>query len=164
MAEKSEETFEALMHGSIIPEPEIEIQMPDGPSEAERTVKTRRLQRFFRNAVLASYENRCALTGMAVPKLLIASHIIPWSENKERRADPTNGLCLNVLHDKAFDHHLITFDENYRMVVSSALKRGDIPEFQSANFSMLEGTKLTLPHRFAPDFQALEEHRNRFIA
>ncbi len=166
MSEKSEAAFDTLMTEttSTLPAPDATIDIPTGPSETERTVKTRRLQRFFRNAVLASYENRCALTGIAVPQLLVASHIIPWSENEERRADPTNGLCLNVLHDKAFDRHLITFDEDYRLVVSSALKSYDVPKFQSINFAQLEGAELTMPHRFAPDSQALEEHRYAFVA
>ncbi len=164
MAEKSEAAFEALMNGDISQEPATEFQQPSGPSEVERTVKTRRLQTFFRNAVLASYENRCALTGMGIQQLLVASHIIPWSENEGRRADPTNGLCLNVLHDKAFDRRLITFDEDYRLIVSGFLKNDDIPEFQSVNFVRLEGSRLLLPHRFAPDLRALEEHRNAFIA
>ena len=164
MAEKSEAAFEVLMGGIGSKEPASEVEQPSGPSEAERMVKTRRLQTFFRNAILASYESRCALTGMAIPQLLVASHIIPWSKNEERRADPTNGLCLNVLHDKAFDRHLITFDENYRLVVSSILKKGDISEFQSSNFAKLEGTAIALPHRFVPDSKALEEHRNAFVA
>jgi len=166
MAEKSEAAFETLMGGQVraSPENEADIQFPTGPSEAKQTVKTRRLQRFFRNAVLASYDNCCALTGMAIPQLLIASHIIPWREDEARRADPTNGLCLNALHDKAFDLHLITFDEHLRLVVSSILKNGDLPEFQTVNFTRLEGIKLSLPHRFAPDCQALAQHRNAFIA
>ena len=163
MAEKSELAFESLMTGTT-PTEKVEIHIiPDGPSVAERTVKVRRLQRFFRNSVLASYENRCALTGIAIPQLLVASHIIPWSECEARRADPTNGLCLNTLHDKAFDRHLITFDEDYRLVVSSLLKTGISTEFQSSNFADLEGTMLKLPHRFAPDSHALENHRNSFI-
>ncbi|MBW2662291.1 MAG: HNH endonuclease [Deltaproteobacteria bacterium] len=164
MAEKSEVAFEALMGGTGIGKPAPEIEQPRGPSEVERMVKTRRLQTFFRNAVLSSYENRYALTGIAVPQLLIASHIIPWNENENRRADPTNGLCLNALHDKAFDRHLITFDKDCRLVVSSFLKKGDIPEFQAVNFAKLEGVTLMLPHRFAPDPRALEEHRNAFVA
>ncbi len=164
MAEKSEAAFETLMVDGMVPKTEMENYTPKGSSETEATVKIRRLQQFFRKVILASYENRCALTGIAIPQLLIASHIIPWSENESRRADPTNGLCLNVLHDKAFDRHLITFDENYRLVVSGFLKKGEIPEFQAVNFAKLEGSALTLPHRFAPDFQALEEHRNAFIA
>lgn len=160
MAEKSEAAFETLMNEE--PSETIEYQGPSGPTETVRAVKTRRLQRFFRNAILASYENRCALTGMAMPQLLIASHIIPWSENKERRADPTNGLCLNVLHDKAFDRHLITFDEDFRLVVSPTLKNREATEFQNTNFSKLEGKALTLPHRFSPDPQTMEIHRAAF--
>lgn len=110
------------------------------------------------------HENRCVLTGISVPQLLIASHIIPWREDEDRRADPTNGLSLNALHDKAFDRHLITFDEDCRLVVSSFLRKNDVPEFQSANFAELEGATLMLPHRFAPDPRALEEHRNVFVA
>ncbi len=164
MAEKSEAAFEALMSDATVPETEMENHIPEGPSETEKTVKTRRLQQFFRKVVLASYENSCALTGMGIPQILVASHIIPWSESEDRRADPTNGLCLNVLHDKAFDRHLITFDEDYRLVVSSILKKGDISEFQSTNFVKIEGSKLALPHRFAPDPCALEEHRKAFVA
>ena len=165
MAEKSEAAFEYLMADAMLQENETgtENHTTEGPSETERIVKIRRLQRFFRNVVLTSYENRCALTGTAVPQLLIASHIIPWSENENRRADPTNGLCLNALHDKAFDRHLITFDEDCRLVVSGFLKKGDIPEFQAVNFAKLEGATLALPHRFAPDPRALEEHRNAFF-
>jgi len=164
MAEKSEAAFEALMGGTVSGKHVPEIEQPSGPSEVDRTTKTRRLQTFFRNVILFSYENRCALTGIAVPQLLIASHIIPWSENADRRADPTNGLCLNALHDKAFDRHLITIDEDFRLVVSSFLRKNDVPEFQSANFTKIEGATLTLPHRFAPDPSALEEHRNAFFA
>ena len=164
MAEKSEAAFGALMGETEQEESVSQIEQPIGPTEVERIVKTRRIQTFFRNAVLSSYKYRCALTGTAVPQLLIASHIIPWSENENRRADPTNGLCLNALHDKAFDRHLITFDKDCRLVVSSFLKKGDIPEFQAANFVKLEGATLTVPHRFAPDLRALEEHRNAFVA
>jgi len=138
MADKSESAFEALMGGAVPVKPVSEIEQPSGPSEVERMTKTRRLQTFFRNAVLSSYENRCA--------------------------DPTNGLCLNTLHDKAFDRHLITFDEDCRLVVSGFLKKGDIPEFQTTNFAKLEGATLTLHHRFAPDPRALEKHRNAFVA
>jgi len=163
MAEKSEAAFEALMSGTQILEETVEQQAPDGPSESQRFVKVRRVQKFFRDTVLANYEGKCAITGLSASQLLVASHIIPWSESEARRADPTNGLCLNALHDKAFDRHLITFDEDYRLVVSSLLKKGKASEFQTANFSKLEGKTLTLPHRFAPDPQALNVHRNSFI-
>jgi predicted restriction endonuclease len=163
MAEKSEAAFELLMGETAKEKLAPALQQPSGPSEVTRTVKTRRLQAFFRNAVLSSYEYRCAVSGIAVPELLVASHIIPWSANESRRADPTNGLCLNALYDRAFDRGLITFDENFRMIVSSLLKKGEIPEFQQINFVKVEGSKLLLPHRFRPDPSALEEHRNHLF-
>jgi len=165
MSEQSESAYEALMTGAAEQEtsPPPETVPPTGPSEVERTVKTRRLQTFFRNAVLASYEFRCAVSGVAVPELLTASHIIPWSDDESRRADPTNGLCLNALYDRAFDRGLITFDEDFRMVVSTALKKDRPPEFQQINFLDREGGKLILPHRFAPDAVALQQHRERIF-
>lgn len=97
-----------------------------------------------------------------MPELLIASHIIPWGEDTARRADPSNGICLNTLHDKAFDRHLITFDEDYRVVVSKVLKSKESPDFQSHNFAQMEGHVLQLPHRFLPDQVALSRHREKF--
>ncbi len=164
MAEKSEVALESLMEGAPAKENGESIKLPAGPSEIPRTTKARRLQRFFRNAVLANYEYRCALSGVAVPELLVASHIVPWSEDESRRADPTNGLCLNVLYDKAFDCHLITFDEEFKLVVCPALKKRDIPEFQRINFVEIEGSKLRMPHRFPPDCAALAKHRELFRA
>lgn len=164
MAEKSEAALEALMSGAPAKVDANSFKLPDGPSEIPRTVKTRRLQRFFRNAVLANYEYQCAISGVAVPELLVASHIVPWSEDVSRRANPTNGLCLNALYDKAFDCHLITFDEKFKLVICSALKKRDVPEFQRVNFVEIEGSKLRLPHRFPPDSAALAKHRELFRA
>jgi predicted restriction endonuclease len=164
MAERSEAAFEALMGGQAPVDSESSKRptAPEGPTEVLRFVKVRRVQDFFRKAILGSYESRCALTGLAVPELLIASHIIGWSDNEARRADPTNGICLNALHDKAFDRHLITFDEDFRVVVASVLKSKEVPEFQSCNFGQLEGKPLRLPHRFLPDPEALSVHREVF--
>lgn len=97
---------------------------PDASTETElpRLTRARRVQSFFRAAVLTSYESRCAISGLSDPRLLNASHIIPWSTSIPRRADPTNGLCLNALFDRAFDRGLITFDESLRVVVSPQLQ------------------------------------------
>jgi putative restriction endonuclease len=50
--------------------------------DVRRTMSTRVNQNFFRRLVLTSYDNKCALTGIEAPELLIASHIVPWAENK----------------------------------------------------------------------------------
>jgi putative restriction endonuclease len=36
-------------------------------------------QRFFRTVVLAAYENKCCITGLAAPELLVAGHIVGWA-------------------------------------------------------------------------------------
>lgn len=142
---------------------EGEFAAPTGPTEVTRTVRARRVQGFFRAAVLTSYESRCAISGMAVPQLLNASHIIPWQKDTKRRADPCNGIALNTLYDRAFDRGLITFDESLRMVLSDRLKgrkkNQEIPPLLKQSFHDLEGTALRLPKRFVPDPTAIAYHR-----
>lgn len=165
MSEKSEAAFGTLMQNTVSrTPPNVDAVPPVGPSEVATTVKARRHQTFFRNAVLSSYEYRCALSGLDIPSLLNASHIIPWSESESRRADPTNGICLNVLYDRAFDRKLITFDEEYRLVLSKTLKAKNRSEYVRIHFIAKEGQKLCLPHRFLPDPHALETHRAQFFA
>ena len=138
-----------------------EIDAPPGPTETERTVRTRRVQGFFRSAVLSAYDHRCALTGLAVPALLNASHIVPWSAAEHRRADPRNGLCLNALHDRAFDRGLITFDEQWRMVLSPALRQDDATPIHRQALLEVEGEPLRLPRRFPADPAAIAYHQEQ---
>jgi len=121
--------------------------------EQLRLVKTRTNQSFFRQAVLSSYSSKCCLTGIDIPELLIASHIIPWAKNKKNRLNPQNGLCLNSLHDKAFDRGLITFDKNYQLILSKTIKNK-----KHKYFIELEGKKMTLPKKFLPKVEFLEYH------
>jgi putative restriction endonuclease len=137
--------------------------LPLGPSEQLRLTTIPRLQSFFRSSVLSSYENRCAISGLEVPELLVASHIIPWSVNEHRRADPRNGLCLNALYDKAFDRGLITFDENDRVLISPRLRAKSANDFHRSTLLEIEGAPLILPTRFPPDHQALTYHRQNIF-
>ena len=90
---------------------EIEISdLPKTGKERETTVKVRVNQNFFRKTVLAAYSFKCCITGLDVPELLNASHIIPWSKDEANRMNPRNGLCLNAIHDRAFDRGF--FDNN----------------------------------------------------
>ena len=68
--------------------------------------------------ILSNYNGHCALTGIDIPQLLLASHIIPWSKNKVTRLNPSNGICLSALYDKAFDQGLIGFDQHYKVILS----------------------------------------------
>jgi putative restriction endonuclease len=135
------------------------LRLPGGPTEKTASVKVRLVQSFFRAAVLTSYESRCAISGIAMPELLTASHIIPWSESVERRADPTNGLCLNALFDRAFDRGFIAVDEANRVIVSKHLAESvDNAKFR-CDLLEIEGKPLKMPKRFAPDPEALKKHR-----
>jgi len=126
--------------------------------EKLRLVKTRTNQSFFRQAVLSSYSSKCCLTGIDIPELLIASHIIPWSKDIKNRLNPQNGICLNSLHDKAFDKGLITFDENYKLILSKKLKIKN-----NTYFTDLEGERMTLPKKFLPNIEFLKFHREEIF-
>lgn len=81
----------------------------------------------FRKRVLASFGGRCCKTGTTGDKPLVASHIKPWAvcsgEDAWRRMDSRNGLCLNVLHDRAFDRGMITLDDSCRVELSPDIER-----------------------------------------
>lgn len=140
---------------SIVDRPDLSPEQ----TEREAIVRVRRVQRSFRGAVLASYEGRCAVTGCEVGTLLVASHIIPWSVAGRRRADPRNDLCLNVLHDRAFDRGLITFDDQLRVLVSPALPDDETFAALADQFTTLAGQPLYPPSRFGPTEDVLAHHR-----
>lgn len=147
---------EDTQHATPQLEPDV---FPQGPTETERAIRARRVQSFFRATVLTSYDHRCAISDLAVPELLNASHIIPWSVSVERRADPRNGICLNALYDRAFDRGLITFDEQLRVVVSDRLRVNDPPPLHREALLAIEGQPLHPPNRFKPDAKAMAFHR-----
>ncbi len=133
-------------------------------STREQTVQARVGQNYFRNAVLSAYENRCCITGISIPEFLIASHIKPWkdSDDKKEKANPQNGLCLNALHDKAFDLGFITVDKNtLRIVVAEALKKMTKIDETTKNWIVeCEGKSIILPHRSTPARLFLEYHND----
>jgi putative restriction endonuclease len=90
--------------------------------EREAVVRIRVNQSFFRSAVLTAHSSRCCISGMAVPELLNASHIVPWAADMANRVNPRNGLCLNVLLDRAFDRGLLTVTPEFEVRLSAALK------------------------------------------
>ncbi len=138
-----------------------DLTFPEG-LDVEMVSKMRLGQYFFRMAVLSAYGNTCCITGMQVPALLIASHIKPWrdSDAKTERANPQNGLCLNVLHDRAFAHGLITVDQEYRVVFSRYLSEVRMDERTRAWFFSYEGETIQLPEKFLPGKEFLEYHND----
>lgn len=161
LAGEAEDAF-ARLDPDRAAQDEADVRIPAGETDVLRVIRARRIQSFFRAAVVTSYENRCAISGLALPELLVASHIIPWSDSVERRADPRNGICLSALFDRAFDRCLMTFDADLRIVISRRLKEAAEAADLSCSLREAEGRPLILPRRFLPAGDALEHHRRRF--
>lgn len=141
-----------------------EVSTPSGSTEESRIVRTRLVQGFFRDAVLSSYEFRCAICNSDLPELLTASHIIPWKINVERRADPRNGLSLCATHDRAFDRGLLTLDQSLQVVLSERLMIASSRcRLNSVAFLEVVGKPISLPKRFAPDPIAIAYHRKNIF-
>jgi putative restriction endonuclease len=108
--------------------------------EKQRLVKTRVNQYRFRKLVLSNYTETCCITGIRQPDLLIASHITSWSKYENNRLNPMNGLCLNALHDRAFDKGLITvMADNYTIKVSTKLRSKDRDSISEDYFLKYDG-------------------------
>jgi hypothetical protein len=145
-------------------EPAIQLTMPSGTTDRTASVKIRRGQQFFRQTVLNSYGVRCCISGINVPRLLIASHIKPWRDFPNERLDPRNGLCLSSLHDSAFDAGLITLDKNFRVVLSSNLRSFFPQPTLEQNFIPFEGSPIRLPEKLAePSADYLSFHRRKIF-
>lgn len=132
-------------------------------TDAQQLVKSRLKQGFFREIVLASYNNVCAITGLPLPELLVASHIKPWAEDKANRLNPTNGICLNALHDKAFDKGLLTITNDYKVKVSKYINDFEKEPSVVSLVKDFDGKEIILPNRFLPASEFLEYHNNHIF-
>ncbi len=126
------------------------------------TSTTRVGQAFFRRAVLSAYQFRCCITGMAIPQLLVASHIVPWRADAANRLNPRNGLCLSMLHDKAFDIGIICIADDLTVRVSRKHEKVDDPFFRSALLAY-DGKQISLPEKFRPNPDFLAYHRDHIF-
>lgn len=162
LAYQSEKILAKLKNRSVEQSTGITIKdLPKEGKERETIVKIRVNQSFFRRTILASYDNKCCITGISTPELLVASHIIPWAIDKKNRMNPRNGLCLNALHDRAFDEGLLTITPDYIIKMSDALKHKN--SINEVYFIPYEGKKITLPQRFLPSTECLEYHNKHIF-
>ena len=139
---------------------DAETLVPDDfTGETRQVLSAQRIkQHFFRRAVLSSYRGRCCMSGASESRLLIASHIVPWSRDKSNRLNPSNGLCLSAIHDRAFDKGLISLTDDGHVILSDQMRSRDEPFLKSV-FAPLEGRQIEMPERFRPDHLFLKRHR-----
>lgn len=100
--------------------------------DKEVMTKVRVGQNFFRRSVLSAYNYTCCISGLTIPDLLVASHIVPWRDDSSNRLNPKNGLALSALHDRAFDLGIITISEEMTVKVSKVEHAEDDYFFLSA--------------------------------
>lgn len=130
----------------------------EGKDQISKT-KVRIGQAYYRKMIISIYAGKCCVTGMDVQNLLRASHIVPWAKDKENRMNPENGLCLSGTYDLAFDQHLISFDEEYRMIVGKEIRDHFSNETTRKYFEKFEGKRIALPSKFLPNQTLLQSHR-----
>lgn len=146
----SEEEVAALEHKAE----EGDYEVPDSTA----TVKTRgSAQRVFSSKVKNNYNWKCAITGIETPEFLIASHIVPWSLDETIRLDPSNGICLSVLADRAFEHGYIVIQDDLAINVAWDLVGDD--KKLAAQLAPFDGIKLDAPKDHPPKVEYLKRRR-----
>ena len=146
-----------------VPSDEAGVRLPTGATERSIVGVQRVYQDFFRRTVLASYDFTCCVCGTDLPPLLIASHIIPWAVDRQHRLNPENGLCLCVLHDRAYDRGLLAIDERLVLLVSREARKSR-SEFVKKTILEFAHKPLRTPRRFFPRVEFLRWHFQNVFA
>ena len=138
----------------------IDFDIEDLPlgKERETIIKARVNQSFFRSTILSSYNQKCCITGLSIPDFLVASHIIPWKADEKNRLNPHNGLCLNSIHDKAFDRGFITITPDFKVLISKFFNNYSNENAVNELFSKYNNQSIILPDRFLPSKEFLDFH------
>lgn len=163
LAFESEKIIAKLSNKSI--EDSTAINVTDLPKGLERNsiIKQRVNQSFFRMAVMSAYDFRCCISGINIPELLEACHIIEWSKDALNRTNPKNGLCLNPFFHKAYDKHLIGITPDLNVVISEELlAKSSNTQFRNY-LHEINGSKILLPNKFNPNRDFIETHYSDFL-
>ena len=133
--------------------------MPD-KTERSGLVTSRVGQGFYRQQVIEKWSGRCPLTGIDIRPILIASHIVPWSEaNDKERLDVDNGILLSPLFDSLFNKHLISFDDNGDLLISAKLSSANVEALRLHDCSgiTIDAGMLKYVRRHQKKFRELEK-------
>jgi len=124
-------------------------------TERSQIIKSRIGQGTFKQRLLEKYNCKCIMTGITDRRLLIASHVKPWSvSSNSDRLSVDNGLLLSPMYDKLFDLGLISFSNKSELLISSDLKQENQKKLGLVSrcyYELLMSTKLS---------ENLEYHRD----
>ena len=170
MGENRTKSLESLLEDVDVIAGSLELNLPfvgrghvkPGETETVAQVKLRRHQDFFRDAALSMYDNKCLVTGLALPPLIEVAHIILWAEDVSLRQVTANGLTLNPLIHRAYDANYLGIDPDMKIHVSEELiemSEGKLDEL----FDTVNGTRLLLPENVQPAPEYLDRHYEGFL-
>jgi len=125
--------------------------------ESMTIIKQRINQGFFRKMILASYNNKCCITGSSTVEFLTACHIKPWNIDVKNRMNPQNGLCMNILYHSAFDQGLFTITKSNKILLSKELRSKNDPLIEEL-FVKYDNRDILLPQKFFPHKDFIEYH------
>ncbi len=117
-------------------------------------------QRAFAAAVKGNYGHRCAITGISTPDFLVAAHIVPWSKDHSIRLDPSNGICMSLLVDRAFENGYIIIGDDFRIAVN--WKKVGTDAALKALLAPYDHKALEVPSEFSPKVEYLQRRRALF--
>lgn len=162
MAFESERIIAKYKQQDIEISSNIDLTSLPAGKERKAIVRQRVNQGFFRDAVLASYNYQCCISGVSDKSLLEACHISSWRDDINNRTNPHNGLCLNIFFHRAFDNFLFTITPNYIIDISEKLLDTTLDgQFKDYLFG-INGNSIQLPERFTPDTNLLTLHFEQY--
>lgn len=107
---------------SIMAEQKIVNDVALSVTEKEMLIKSRLGQGEYRQNLLSSTGAICPFTAIVDSRLLVASHIKPWSKsNNFERLDPFNGFVFTPTFDKLFDRGYISFEDDSSLLISNSI-------------------------------------------
>jgi putative restriction endonuclease len=111
----------------------------------------------FRIRVLMAYGYRCALTGLPLPDLLEAAHIVPDARDGE--ASVRNGIAMSRLHHAAYERNLLGIDPDGKIHLSRMVREARDGPLLDHGLLYLDGRTLSPPvfagHQPSRDFLAV---------
>lgn len=139
---------------------QIDAEYANRPGgDVDAVVKRRVGQGPFRDLLELKCGVACCLSGVSNRRLLIASHIVPWSRSTAaQKTDHENGLLLAVGWDALFDKGFVSFDDEGRLLRSEQLDEDTIQRLGMSIEVSLPDTMLT-PRRKANLAQHRRQHR-----
>jgi hypothetical protein len=100
---------------------------------------------------------RCAITGIETREFLVAAHIVPWSTDQSIRLDPSNGICLSLLVDRAFEKGYLLIEDDHTIRIDWD-RVGDDHELRTW-LKPYEGKTLNAPTDGPPKAEYLQRRR-----